>query len=248
MTNKVILVGEGSLYIDFRETLEQAGYEIYQPENMFSTTGEVGMALEIFNLDLNKKKKAVQELDHMLDSRVPILSSTLAITATEAASWTKNPERVVGFGTLAPLSERLLVEVVSALQTDDIFVQKVSEFFGKLNKEVEIVEDEAGLVFPRILSLIINEAAFTAMEKTASLQDIDIAMKKGTNYPYGPLEWADRIGLDDVLAVIYGLHRETREERYRPASLLRKLVLAGRTGIRTGRGFYQYEQAGVVNR
>ncbi|MCK9911876.1 3-hydroxyacyl-CoA dehydrogenase family protein, partial [Microbacteriaceae bacterium K1510] len=67
-----------------------------------------------------------------------------------------------------------------------------------------------------------------------------IAMKKGTNYPYGPLEWADHIGLDEVFAIVRGLQRDLAEERYRPAPLLRKLVLAGKTGIRSGHGFYAY--------
>ncbi|WP_243633247.1 3-hydroxyacyl-CoA dehydrogenase family protein [Paenibacillus xerothermodurans] len=102
------------------------------------------------------------------------------------------------------------------------------------------VADETGAVFPSILSMIINEAAFTWMEKAASAEDIDTAMRKGTNYPLGPLEWADDIGLDELLAVLSGLQRDLGEDRYRPAPILRKLVHAGWLGKRAGRGFYNY--------
>jgi 3-hydroxybutyryl-CoA dehydrogenase len=88
--------------------------------------------------------------------------------------------------------------------------------------------------------MIINEAAFALMEGVASAEDIDTAMKLGTNYPLGPLEWADRIGLDQVLAVLEGLQAEYGDDRYRPAPLLRQLVRAGHCGQSTGRGFHSY--------
>jgi 3-hydroxybutyryl-CoA dehydrogenase len=106
-----------------------------------------------------------------------------------------------------------------------------------------VVPDGPGLVFPRILCMIINEAAFALMEGVASAEDIDTAMKLGTNYPLGPLEWADRIGLDQVLGVLEGLQAEYGEDRYRPAPLLRQLVRAGHLGLSTGRGFYPYEKS-----
>lgn len=104
------------------------------------------------------------------------------------------------------------------------------------------MQDEVGLVYARILSLIINEAAFGLMEGIASPQDIDTAMRQGTNYPMGPLEWADTVGVDDIVAVLNGLHREIGEDRYRPAPLLRKLLYAKRLGLQSGRGFYTYPE------
>ena len=114
-------------------------------------------------------------------------------------------------------------------------------FFQSLGKEVEVVQDEVGLVYPRILSLIINEAAFAVTEKVANVQDIDVAMKKGVNYPKGPLEWAEKIGIEDVLAVLVGLYRQFGEERYRPCPLIRKLVQARWVGEESGKGFYYYQ-------
>jgi 3-hydroxybutyryl-CoA dehydrogenase len=118
---------------------------------------------------------------------------------------------------------------------------EAERFFRALGKETITVKDAPGLTFPRILSLIINEAARALDEEVATAEEIDIAMRLGVNYPSGPLRWADQIGLDEVLAVLEGLHRETGDDRYRPAPLLEKMVLAGWLGEQSGRGFYSYK-------
>ena len=99
-----------------------------------------------------------------------------------------------------------------------------------------------GLVFPRILSLIINEAARSLDEGVAAAEEIDTALRLGTNYPLGPLRWADQAGLDEVLTVLEGLQRETGDDRYRPSPLLKRMVLAGRLGESSGEGFYRYDK------
>jgi 3-hydroxybutyryl-CoA dehydrogenase len=104
-----------------------------------------------------------------------------------------------------------------------------------------LVTDGAGLVAPRIVSLIVNEAAHALMEGVASAEDIDSAVRLGANYPHGPLEWADLIGVDQVYAIIRGMAEEFREDRYRPAPLLRKMVSAGWMGRAAGRGFFKYQ-------
>ncbi|MBO8162577.1 MAG: 3-hydroxybutyryl-CoA dehydrogenase [Brevibacillus sp.] len=244
----VLLTGTSPLYSELLQLLKEKGYRVVSLAEMAENRTEIRFAVEVTNLDLELKKAAIRELDGKLPANVPILTTSLAITATEVASWTQCPARVCGFGTLVPLAERELIEIAPALQTAPSVLEQAEAFLQSMGKQTEVVVDEIGLVFPRILSLIINEAAFTVMERTATAQDIDTAMKKGTNYPYGPLEWADQIGLDDVYAIIRGLHRDLGEERYRPAPLLRKLVLAGRVGKRSNQGFYQYEPKEVSYR
>lgn len=246
-TNKaVLLVGSSPLYAELEQLFIDKGYQVIALGDAIAAPERVGFAVEVNSVDLQAKKRQVRELDDLLPPHVPIMTTSLSITATEVASWTQHPGRVCGFGTLVPLIERELIEIAPALQTNDATLLATEAFFQSLGKETEAVNDEVGLVFPRILTLIINEATFALMEKAATARDIDIAMKKGTNYPYGPLEWADRIGLDEVFAISRGLQRDLAEERYRTAPLLRKLVLAGRVGVRSGQGFYPYEgQAGV---
>jgi len=133
-----------------------------------------------------------------------------------------------------------VVEFSKGLRTEDAAVAEAEHFFRMLGKEPMRVKDAPGLVFPRILSLIVNEAARALDQGVAAVEEIDTAMKLGVNYPDGPLRCADRAGLDEVLAVLEGLQAETGEDRYRPAPLIRNMVLAGRLGESTGRGFYEY--------
>ncbi len=241
---KVLVAGMSPLAQELKELISKHGAQVLSLDQLDEHQDSLDYVVEVTNYNLEDKKRIIQQIDQALAARpeVPILTTSLAITATEVASWTTSPQRVCGFGTFVPLAERKLIELAPALQTEESIVKKVEAFVQSLEKETSIVDDEVGLVFPRVLSLIINEAVFALMEGTASKEDIDIAMKKGTNYPYGPLEWADQIGLDEVYAVVRGLYRDLGEERFRPASLLRKMVLAGRVGKRSNQGFYSYNK------
>jgi 3-hydroxybutyryl-CoA dehydrogenase len=192
-----------------------------------------------------RKRALLQRLDSVLPPSALIVASCLRFATTQMASWLKHPERIVGFATFFPLKERKLVEIAGGLRTAENAISQTQELFNSLGKETVPVKDMPGLTFPRILSLIINEAARSLEEGVASAEEIDVAMRLGVNYPQGPLRWADQIGLDDVLAVLEGLERETGDDRYRPAPLLKKLVVAGFLGEVSGRGFYKYPEGQV---
>lgn len=193
----------------------------------------------------DQKRASLQRLDTSLPPSSVIVSSCLRFSVTEMGSWLKRPQRLVGFASFYPLKDRKLVELAAGLQTTEASVAQAEALFESLGKKTVRVKDSAGLTFPRILSLIINEAARSLEEGVASADEIDVAMRLGVNYPQGPLRWGDQIGLDEVLAVLEGLQRETGDDRYRPAPLLKKLVIAGFVGETSGRGFYSYHEGQV---
>ncbi len=188
---------------------------------------------------LERKREVITQLDE-LAPEVPIAAIALTASTTEIGSWSLTPERICGFGYLPPLGDAKILEIAPGLRTCDAARQTTERLVAALDREAAVVADGAGLVGPRIVSLIINEAAYALMEGVASAQDIDAGVRLGANYPHGPLEWADQIGIDLVYAIIKAMQDEFGEDRYRPAPLLRKMVLAGWTGRAAGRGFYTY--------
>ncbi|RBW70196.1 3-hydroxyacyl-CoA dehydrogenase family protein [Bacillus taeanensis] len=237
---KIAVSGDNNLAKEIRGACAQAEEVELLSLNDPALYSKIDVVIETINFDLLEKKQRLQHIENIVDSDTLIVTTVLGVSATEAASWLKHSERLIGFATFSNLEARGLLEIAPALQSNQTFLNQACDVLDLLGKEVEIVADEIGLVFPRIVALIINEAMFAMMEGTASPEDIDEAMKKGTNYPFGPLEWADNIGLEDVYAVLRGLHRDLGEERYRPAPLLRKMVLAGWSGKRVGKGIYSY--------
>lgn len=178
------------------------------------------------------------------DAAVALYAPVLSVSELSMAyPW---PERVVGFGFLEQmLSSGSLIEIAPGLRTRPEAADEVEVFLKARGFETERVGDFSGLILRRVLFMIINEAAYALWEGIATREDIDLAMKLGTNYPMGPLEWADAIGLDRVYNGLKGLHEEYGDDRYRPCPLIRKLVMSGFTGKRAGRGFYTHNGEGV---
>lgn len=202
---------------------------------------DADVIIDLLNESADSKEELLFGLGLIIPDDALLLVSALPTSATEAASWVPNPERVVGFAILPPVQVSDLVELAAALQTSEENMKRAADFWQGLGCETVTVADGVGLVRARIVCSLINEAISALMEGVASAEDIDKAMMLGTSYPRGPLAWADEIGLDSVLGVMTGLQREWGEDRYRPAPLLRRMVQAGRLGKKTGQGFYRYE-------
>jgi 3-hydroxybutyryl-CoA dehydrogenase len=147
----------------------------------------------------------------------------------------------VGFHALPPLERGGLVELTRGANSLDAAATAAERFFATLGLHTEWVGDAPGLVLGRIVCQLVNEAAFAVGEGVGTPADLDAGMVHGLNHPRGPLSWGDAIGLDHVLAVLDSLWAEHREERYRAAPALRRLVLSGRAGQATGEGFFTYD-------
>ena len=160
-----------------------------------------------------------------------------------SARWTPAGS-AVGFHVLPPLQEARLVELTRSESSSPVAAARAERFFAALGKYCEWVGDAPGLVLGRVVCQIINECAFALGEGVGSARDIDTGMRLGRSHPRGPMRWADAIGLDHVLAVLTALGDEYREERYRPAPALRRLVAAGRIGRAGEGGFFDYDDEG----
>jgi len=186
------------------------------------------------------KKELYAELDRICPPEVVFASNTSSLSITEMANATKRPDRIVGMHFFNPAPVMKLVEVIRASETSDDTVRLIKDLCGRLGKEAVEVKEAPGFVVNRLLVPMMNEAFNLLQEGVASAEDIDKAMKLGTNMPMGPFELADYTGLDIGLDVMEVLFRETGDPKFRPSTLLRKYVRAGRLGRKTGRGVYEY--------
>ena len=243
--NSVAIIGKNRLAEELFNQSRENNLEAVQLDDATAVASTTNFVIETECGAEDQKRALLQKLDTSLPASSVIVSSCLRFTTTLIASWVKNPERIVGFATFFPLKDRKLIELAGGLRTAEPAILQAEQLFQSLGKETVRVKDAAGLTFPRILSLIINEAARSFEEGVATAEEIDVAMRLGVNYPQGPLRWADQIGLDEVVAVLEGLQHETGDDRYRPAPLLKKLVVTGFLGEASGRGFYTYHEGQV---
>jgi 3-hydroxybutyryl-CoA dehydrogenase len=249
--SKIVLAGESPLVDDLAALCVDVGHpvSIYLAEEVTDPGGlrklaedahTASIALDVMTESLEAKRDLVRALDHSLPADAPLLTACLSVSATQVAAWAEHTDWIVGFGALPPVSRGSLIELALPLQGQAVTLGKVRAFLEKLGLQTAVVQDTPGLVLPRIVCCLVNEAAYALMDRVAEARDIDTAMKLGLNYPRGPLEWGDLIGLDVVLAVLRGLHEETGDDHFRPAPLLKQLVRAGRLGRKTGQGFYEH--------
>ena len=190
----------------------------------------------------NKKIKfeIFRSLDNIVKKSAILASNTSSISITEIAAVTKRPALVVGMHFMNPVPIMKLVEGIKGLETSEETFSIIREMTEKMNKVLIESRDMPGFVVNRILMPMINEAVYALYEGLASVEDIDQAMKLGTNQPMGPLTLADFIGLDTCLSIMEVLYDGFGDSKYRPCPLLKQYVTAGRMGRKSGRGFYEY--------
>ena len=201
------------------------------------------IAIESLNESLPGKEWVVTGIEANMPDNVPLLVSALAASATEIAGWTERPERVVGYALLPPITITGMAEFAPALQTEFEVVTRARRFWEELGFGVVRVPDAPGLVRPRLVCSLINQAVHTMVANDLSPETVDNVMREGRGYPRGLLSWADEIGLDVVVSTLDAMHRFRGDERYRPAPLLRQKVYAGQLGKKSGRGFYNYDES-----
>jgi 3-hydroxybutyryl-CoA dehydrogenase len=192
-----------------------------------SIPSSVSVAIELTNMDPSLKRKNIEKIGKAVSSTVPILSSSLTVTATEQASWISHRHRLVGISALPGFIDSPLVEVAPTIYSPKETIEAVSRFYISIGRSIEIVQDRIGMVLPRIICQLINEASFAITEDIASPRDIDKVMKLGLRFPLGPIEWGEKIGLNQVNSVLSALHSDLQEERYRISPLLRQMGFTG---------------------
>lgn len=204
----------------------------------------VDLVIESVTEDLELKKKIFKQLDQLCPPQIVLASNTSALSLTEIAAEAERPERIIGMHFLHPVSKVNLVEIIRALKTSDEIFTKSREFVERIEKVGIQVYESPGFVTSRLILTLINEAMLVLMEGVASAEDIDLAMKIGYDFGKGPFEMADRFGLDSVLAAMEYLFHEYGDPKFRPSPMLRKLVRAGQLGVKSGEGFFTYDENG----
>ncbi|HPE16771.1 MAG TPA: 3-hydroxybutyryl-CoA dehydrogenase [Oscillospiraceae bacterium] len=187
------------------------------------------------------KSKVFSNLDTICKPSCILASNTSSLPITEIAANTKRPEQVIGMHFMNPVPVMKLVEVIRGIATSDETYRTVAQLAEALGKVPVEVRDVPGFVSNRVLQMMINEAVYCVYEGVATPEGIDNVMRLGMNHPMGPLQLADFIGLDTVLAIMETMYEGYADCKYRPCPLLRRYVKAGWLGKKSGRGFYRYD-------
>jgi 3-hydroxybutyryl-CoA dehydrogenase len=200
--------------------------------------------IEAVQEDFDSKVRVFKQLDKIVNPEAIFVSNTSTLSLTNISESLSRPTKVIGMHFLNPVPKVPMVELVKSLHTSNETVLKVKEFASRIGKTPVEVYEYPGFITTRAIVPLINEAMHILLEGIATAKDIDTALKLGYNFQYGPLEMADMMGLDEVLAWMETLWKTLGEPRYRPNPMIRKLVRERRLGKKTGEGIYKYDEHG----
>ncbi len=193
------------------------------------------------NVDL--KLKIFKQLDEATADDTILATNTSSISITQIAAVTSRPEKVIGMHFMNPVPIMKLVEIIRGYNTNDEVTHQIMDLSKQLGKTPTEVNDYPGFVANRILMPMINEAVETLYNGVAGVQEIDTVMKLGMAHPMGPLQLADFIGLDVCLSILNVMHDGFKNPKYAPCPLLVNMVMAGKLGVKSGEGFYDYSES-----
>lgn len=210
------------------------------PVTTLADAAQADLVIEAAVEDESVKKAILLDLVPLLGSDTLLASNTSSISITRLASTTDRPERFIGLHFMKPAPVMKLVEIIRGIATSAETYEVAVAFAESLGKTTTNAEDFPAFIVNRILVPMVNEAIYTLYEGVGNVASIDKALKLGANHPMGPLELADFMGLDVVLAIMNVLYDGLADSKYRPCPLLVKYVEAGWLGRKSGRGFYDY--------
>lgn len=204
---------------------------------------DVQLAIEAATENVTIKLNLFKELDAVCDSSTILASNTSSISITQIAAVTNRADKVIGMHFMNPVPIMKLVEIIRGYSTSNETTESIMELSKKLGKTPTEVNDYPGFVANRILMPMINEAIETLHHGVAGVQEIDTVMKLGMAHPMGPLQLADFIGLDVCLSILNVMYDGFKNPKYAPSPLLVNMVMAGKKGVKSGEGFYDYTES-----
>lgn len=214
------------------------------PTTDLSDAADVDMVIEAIIEKPEAKKALFEEMAQICRNDVIMASNTSTVSISDIASAFDFPENFVGLHFFNPPARMKLVEIVTGFFTSRDTVETCEAFAEKLGKQCIHSEDSAGFIVNHLLIPMLNEAVILLAKGIGTVEDIDKGMKLGCNHPMGPLELIDLIGADITLSIMEILLDESGDSKYRPSQLLKRMVRAHQLGVKTGRGFYVYDEKG----
>lgn len=239
----ITIIGRTALGDELAQILAKSGFKVFVTDLDEDYLGKIStseLVLEFLPDDLELKSKVLRDCDTKCQEKTILATTTANPWITRLARQTARPDRFVGINLAKnPVQDKLLAQIVKGLQTSAGTVEACSELLRKTGVTPVKLEESPGFIIDRVMASIVNEAALMYSAKLATIEDIDRMVKLCANWPLGPFEFADIVGIDNLVKVLETLHQQLGH-KYQPCSLLRKMVDAGWLGKKTGRGFYTY--------